>query len=458
MSIERRRGRVAAAFAGLGLAAAGTFGLGACAGILGLEDRTVDTDGATNVSGSVTTTSTSTGTGSNQSSSSVMSSGSVASTSSSASKGSIDVDAADEGGRVIETDATLDGPPADVNLPEAATTCAATGNCTIATGLNFPWVIAADEQRIYWVEAGTSPSTSDGAVKSCPLTGCGAGPLVYAAGINFPRDLVVDATNVYWETFTPSATGGGGIWSCPVTGCVGAPRQIASVTQPYGLAVDATYVYWVDQFDWSVHRSLKAGGGADLVLDDGGTSSNHTSPMFATVDNSFVYFTDDTGGVYALPFDGGVARWVLNNDTGNNDYGIAVDSTNLYFGAENSFAATGSALDFVYRVDKRTASPPPATPPQTALASNLNWAFSVTLDPDGGNVFFADYGGGVGTRNAQVGRVSTSGGAVHYYAQGLPTAEWVSATSAYVFWATFAERDSSGTLIPFTGTITRAAK
>ncbi len=430
------------------LVGGGAFGVVAaltvpgCANILGLEDRTLaDSSASSTASGS-------SGSGSSGSGSS-RSSGSSASSSSDLDGAVDDVVDRDVRGRENDGSLTGDGAGVDGTGPEASTTCAATGACVIASGLNAPWIIAADETRVYWTEAGTSSTSDDGAVKSCPLTGCGAGPTVYAANVNLPRMLVIDATNVYWGTYD-DGTGSGGIWSCPLAGCA-SPHAVASASQPYGMALDATYVYWVDQLDSSVHRIAKAGGPVQVI--DDGTSGVHTTPQFMAVDASSVYFTDDSGGVYATAIAGaGPIRTVITNDSGQFEYPIAVDSTNLYYGANNLSATSSGAADFVYRASKTATSPA-----QTPIVSGLNWAFSVVLDPAAGVVYFGDFGTGLGN-DGQVGHVNTDGTGIHYYGRNIAPVEWVAFSSTYFLWATYAEVDASGNFVPSSGSITRVAK
>jgi hypothetical protein len=399
-----------------------------CANILGLEDRTL-LDG---------------GSGSSSTSSS-------ASTSSSSAglDGSL-ADVVDPDGPGNDGSLPGDGSVPDVVIAEASTTCPGTGNCVIATGLGQPWLIAADDTRVYWTEGGTSPTSGDGAVKSCPITGCSGGPTVYATAVNFPRVLVIDSTNVYWGT-NDSTLVNGGIWWCPLAGCgASGPNMLAAASKPYGMALDATYVYWVDQVDFTVHRMVKTGG-TDQVLDDG-TSGVHTKPVFMTVDSSSVYFTDDSGGVFALPLGGGPARTIITNDPGLFEYPVIVDSTYVYYGANNVAATASSVDDFVYRASKTAANPT-----QTAIVSQLNWAYSIALDSSRGVLYFGDFGTTQGN-DGKVGKVNTDGSGLSYYAQGSAPVEWVAFNSTYFFWATFAQIDANGDYLPSTGTIVRSAK
>jgi hypothetical protein len=412
--------------------------LSACANILGLEDRVVgDGDAAVSASTTAATSQSSSGTTSGVTSASA----STGTTTGGAMDAGIE-DASRDAPEKGRNDATVDD-GGDAEVPEASSACPATGPCVLASGLNHPWTIAVDELRVYWTEAGTDSTTTDGSVKSCPLAGCGAGPTVYASNLSFPRDIAVDSTFVYWESMSSSTSGG--IWRCPLAGCVGAPTQLATATQPYGMALDATYVYWVDQFDNSVHRTPKAGGGTNQVLDDGG-SSVHTIPQRAAVDNAFVYFGDDFGNTVSVPFDGGAPRVLQTNDGTNTEYAILVDSTSIYYGATNfNLSANYPNSDFFFRTDKKTSN---AT--QVPLVPNVDWAYALALDSDAGQLYFGDFGDDFSPTGA-LGRVGIDGGGLTYFGQNLAPIEWVGVNSTYLAYATYANdfnwNSNSGSII-----------
>jgi hypothetical protein len=128
---------------------------------------------------------------------------------------------------------------------------------TVGTASERVTVMAADAQRVYWIDPGQPPPPKSlgpytgGAILACPVAGCGAaGPLVLAS---YPQwlpgaALLVDGTDLYWTT--EDATGRyGEVVRCAVGGCGAAPTPLATTRTSQatrGLAVDATNVYWSD--------------------------------------------------------------------------------------------------------------------------------------------------------------------------------------------------------------------
>ena len=129
---------------------------------------------------------------------------------------------------------------------------------TIATGVGFQSGLVVDATTAYWVDLGDCEGGgkapiiqyTDGAVVSCPLTGCGATPTVlvsYASWLG-SNALVADDASLYWSAEDGSGHFGQ-VVSCAKTGCGGAPEVLATTSganPSAGIAVDATNVYWTD--------------------------------------------------------------------------------------------------------------------------------------------------------------------------------------------------------------------
>src|SRR5260370_1321063 len=80
--------------------------------------------------------------------------------------------------------------------------------CVMATGVNHPFAMASDANRVYWTEFGDARGTPNGAVKGCPVTGCGAKPIQYGIGQMNPRGIATDGQYVYWGTATNGGVNG----------------------------------------------------------------------------------------------------------------------------------------------------------------------------------------------------------------------------------------------------------
>ncbi len=157
---------------------------------------------------------------------------------------------------------------------------------TLASNLYAPIGIAVDANAVYWTE-------SNGAVRKAPLMIAAGGTRVVttiATGVGAGL-LALDATNVYF----PSGTG---------VARVGKNGGIASVLasgQPnaaYGIAVDASNVYWVEQ---STMASIQDGAVKKVSLASSAVTTITTLasglafPKCIAVDGSSVYWTENAG-------------------------------------------------------------------------------------------------------------------------------------------------------------------
>jgi hypothetical protein len=94
------------------------------------------------------------------------------------------------------------------------------------------------------------PELPEGSIQTCTPTDCNGGmPRVFVNGRAGPSSLVIDRTGLYWLEVTDSSVVNDFVYSirtCPVSGCVGGPRLLASGVKPRSLAVDDSFVYWIN--------------------------------------------------------------------------------------------------------------------------------------------------------------------------------------------------------------------
>ena len=371
----------------LGVFLVGVCALGgaACAGILGIDDRQLDTagDGGSKLDGSGG------------------SSGGSSGSSGSSSGGATD-------GGIVDSGSTCPDP------------------CTMAMGLDHPFKMTADENNVYWTEFGDEANATNGSVKSCPVAGCAStGPKIYAQLQANPRGIAVDSTSVYWGAQ-------GGIWTCPIAGCVaGKPSQVAGANVPFEVFVDATYVYWVDNFDDTVNRVLKGGGSDDMISRRRGDRRPKPGrELHRRLHVSSTFFPDYNYDVYRVSVGGGpLLPMFTQSDGWLGPAELALSGNFLYLGGQGS----------ILQIPKTATT---STTPFTVV-SGVSDPDGIQVDTDG-ILYWSDWGSGNGP-DGTIGKVPTDGGAFTLLEQNQMTPEGIAVTSTYVFWTT------NGTLDPSTG-------
>lgn len=104
--------------------------------------------------------------------------------------------------------------------------------------------IALDDTSVYFTIKGTSPDYETGAVMKVPKEG--GAPIVIASGQPRPQGVAVDASFVYWV-----ATNGDRVMKAPKEG--GDPSEIITLSAPASITVDPTGIY-VSTWDSEVWR------------------------------------------------------------------------------------------------------------------------------------------------------------------------------------------------------------
>jgi hypothetical protein len=129
----------------------------------------------------------------------------------------------------------------------------------------------------------------------------------------------VDDASVYW---TNEAFGGpGGVMKVAKTG--GTPVTLAAGA-PFGIALDATDVYWTDGFGVGTVMKVPVGGGTPTTL-----ATGTVNPQPIAVNAADVYWTDDNG-LMKVPLKGG-AVVTLAHAGGAAMGSLALDSANVYW-------------------------------------------------------------------------------------------------------------------------------
>jgi hypothetical protein len=183
----------------------------------------------------------------------------------------------------------------------------------LGTGAWHPVVV--DAASVYWAtytrDNAGGISTSTWSIMKMPLRG-GTPTKLVSGSDSLGTSFAVDATSVYWTTWQ---VGKSSLMKAPLGG--GAPITLASAASPiWSIAVDAAIVYWTTfnqapvPVDAAVTK-VPTGGGTAVTLATRRTRS--TSSLFGiTVDATSVYWLED-GAVMEVPLAGGtptVLAWI----------------------------------------------------------------------------------------------------------------------------------------------------
>ncbi|HZU82148.1 MAG TPA: hypothetical protein VE987_04495 [Polyangiaceae bacterium] len=376
-------------------------------------------------------------------------------------------DARQEGGTAPEADGgdgggeAADAPPSDSaaestsDAPGDAAADVVTADapscpdpCLLASGLNHPFLMTADSNNVYWTEFGDTLGSGNGSVKSCPASGCGAGgPTVLAQGLTNPRGVAVDAQYVYFATATYGGVTGA-IWKCAVGGCSGIPVRLAAASIPFGVAVDSTSVYWVDNDNGTVNKVDKTDGGVTVLYDGGAyddAGSTILEPGECIVDGPFLYLMDYSEDALRVSVTDGTITYLgsgFNQSVYGNYFGMTTDSANLYFGGNG----------IVLR------SPKAAPDAGGTLVNGVAVPDGLQYDPASGMIYWSNYGTG-SANDGTVGKFAPDGGGVQTLQASLVTPESVAVGDRYVYWISNGTLDLvNGGTVSSTGALWRTTK
>jgi hypothetical protein len=194
--------------------------------------------------------------------------------------------------------------------------------------VNTPTAIAVDATSIYVGVLDTRASSNGGSILKLPIAG-GAAQTLLASMPYAPSDLVVDGATLYFGTPGGSSSSTpGSVQRMPIGG--GAATVIAATTG-YRIVLDASFIYWSDNFGSVVRASrdrveLDAGPGADAgAITRLGSAA---APQGIAVDSTSVYWAASGGDIVERAPLGGGNAVVLGSV--NTPKELKVTATDLY--------------------------------------------------------------------------------------------------------------------------------
>ena len=177
-----------------------------------------------------------------------------------------------------------------------------------------PYQLAADDTHVYFAD------WHDDKIKRIPVAGGAPTVVTSGSSLILHRGLALDSTHVYWGDHA-------GIRRLPKAG--GAVQVLAADTQSVKLAVDGTHVYWSvwGSGTGQVRRVAKTGGAIQNVV------TGRDDPYGLALDATTVYFTElGTGQVYRVGKDGtGLTAYVAADISPYMAETIAVNDTHVFW-------------------------------------------------------------------------------------------------------------------------------
>jgi hypothetical protein len=224
---------------------------------------------------------------------------------------------------------------------------------------------------------------------------------------------------IYW-TVEGVGLGGGGttIGRADQDGSSVNHALISSASQPGGVVVDGSHIYWANGSTNSIGRANLDGSGANPSFIANATCCGGLATEVA-VDGSYIYWTDGERYIGRAHLDGTGASATYIDDGNNYPYGIAVSDGTIYF------SDGGVRIRDVQ---------PPSTTPQTLVTLPAS-ATPTSMVIAGGYIYYAALNLGNPNPSGTIGRVAVSGGSPdENFVPGINDPTGVAVDGQEVYW------------------------
>jgi virginiamycin B lyase len=210
-------------------------------------------------------------------------------------------------------------------------------NNAFISGINQPRGVAVDSKFIYWAEGGGGTAS----IGRANLDGSGVNHQFITTNVTNPVGLAVTSSGIYWTNEV--GMGGTSVGHANIDGSSPAAGFVPGPIDTCGLATDSSFVYFFGGDGLHIGRATLGGGGVDptfLLIPE---------PFCGlAVDPSFLYWGSDGGNtVGRVPVGGGTPNgaFVPTGTTSGGPLGVAVNSQYLFWSNQDALTIGRSNIN-----------------------------------------------------------------------------------------------------------------